>query len=192
MKILARNIAAGFLALLMIAPLLSAQAKEYAIDVKGAHAFVQFRIKHLGFSWLYGRFDTFDGTFSYDPNDDSKNTVEVVVDVASIDTSHAERDKHLRADKYLNVAKFPQAKFVSTKYVSTGEKSAKLTGNLTLLGVTKEVVVDVEYIGGGKDPWGGERVGFEGTTTINAQDFGVETAWVQDVDLIWSVEGIAK
>ncbi len=166
-------------------------ADKYQIDVKGAHAFVQFRVKHLGYSWLYGHFDRFDGTFSYDPKDDSKNTVSVTVDVTSLDSNHAERDKHLRAKKYLNTDKFSKASFQSTSYQTVSENKAVLKGNLTLMGVTKEITLDVDVIGGGDDPWGGYRQGFEGTATISAKDFGMK-ANVGEVELIWSVEGIKQ
>ena len=192
MRRLTRTLIIGLTLISAFAPLNLVFAKDYKIDVDGAHAFVQFRVKHLGFSWLYGRFNDFDGSFSYDPNDDSKNRVEVTVDVASIDSNHAERDKHLRSKDYFNVSKYPTANFVGTKYETTGEGLAKLTGELTLLGVTKEITLDVEYIGAGKSPWGDERIGFEGRTTINAQDFGVPASWLTEVDLIWSVEGIHK
>ncbi|WP_086932464.1 YceI family protein [Agarilytica rhodophyticola] len=168
-----------------------AAAGTYAIDTKGAHAFVQFRYKHLGYSWLYGRFNKFDGEFTYDPKDDSKNSVTVTVDVTSVDSNHAERDKHFRSGKYLNTDKHSQAKFVSTKYKSLGDNKATLTGNLTLMGVTKPVTLDVDVIGGGDDPWGGVRQGFEGRTTINPADFGMK-ADIGKVELVWSVEGILK
>lgn len=164
---------------------------NYVIDTKGAHAFVQFRVKHLGYSWLYGRFNEFEGSFSYDAKDDKKNKVEVVVDMTSLDSNHAERDKHLSAKKYLNSSKFAKAKFVSTKYETTGKDKAKLTGDLTFMGVTKPVMLDVTVIGGGDDPWGGYRQGFEGVTTISAKDFGM-AADIGEVELIWSVEGIRK
>ncbi len=168
-----------------------AAADRYKIDTDGAHAFVQFRVKHLGYSWLYGRFNRFDGEFVYDPKDDSKNSVTATVDVTSLDTNHAERNKHLRDTKYLNADKFSKAKFVSTKYETVGENKAKLTGNLTLMGKTKEVVLDVDVIGGGDDPWGGYRQGFEATTTIKPADFGMK-ANVGEVELTWSVEGIRQ
>ena len=175
----------------------SAMADDYVIDTKGAHAFIQFRIKHLGFSWLYGRFNEFDGEFTYDAKDASKNKVAVDINVASIDSNHAERDKHLRGEKFLDTSKFPKAKFVSTGYKTTGEKTAELTGNLTLHGVTKPITIAVEHIGGGTDPWGGYRHGFEGTTTITPQDFGMELTKslgpsAAEVEMFLSVEGIRK
>ncbi len=179
-------------AALVFAPSALVSAENiYTIDTQGAHAFVQFRVKHLGYSWLYGHFDRFDGEFVYDAKDDSKNKVSVTVDVTSLDSNHGERDKHLKGKKYLNAGKYAKATFESTKYETLSEKKAKLTGNLTLLGVTKEIVLDVDLIGGGDDPWGGYRQGFEGKATISAADFGI-AASVGEVELIWSVEGILK
>ncbi len=193
MKIITTFASSALLAAaLTILPSSFVAADTYAIDTKGAHAFVQFRIKHLGYSWLYGRFNSFDGNFVYDPKDDSKNTVSVTADMSSLDSNHAERDKHLRAEKFLNTDEFPKASFVSTKYETVDDSTAKLTGDLTLMGVTKSITLDVENIGGGKDPWGGFRHGFEGRATINAQDSGMKAGYVKDVDLIWSVEGIRQ
>jgi len=193
MNVLKRLTSSALIAASLVTlPASFAFADTYQVDTKGAHAFVQFRIKHLGFSWLYGRFNTFDGQFNYVPGDDSKNNITMTVDVNSLDTNHAERNKHLRADKFLNAGNFPKATFVSTSYETTGDKTAKLTGDLTLLGVTKQITLDVDEIGGGKDPWGGYRHGFEAKTTINAQDFGVKEPYVQDVELILSVEGIKQ
>ncbi len=174
-----------------------AVADDYVIDTRGAHAFIQFRIKHLGYSWLYGRFNEFEGEFTFDENRPSKNKVIVDIDVTSLDSMHAERDKHLRGKKYLNTEKFPTAKFVSTKYVPTGDKTANLQGNLTLHGTTKPVTISVEHIGGGNDPWGGYRNGFEGTLTINPADYGMQLTKslgpsASEVELFLTVEGIRK
>jgi len=92
----------------------SAFAEDYAIDKKGAHASIQFKISHLGYSWLWGRFNDFDGTFSYDEKDKSASKISVTVNTKSVDSNHAERDKHLRSSDFLDVDKFPQAKFEST------------------------------------------------------------------------------
>ncbi|MCW5587439.1 MAG: YceI family protein, partial [Chromatiales bacterium] len=102
------RLAAGMLLLLSGAAL----ASDYVIDTKGAHAFVQFHIKHLGYSWLTGRFNTFGGKFSYDEANPDAARVEVTIDTASVDSNHAERDKHLRDDDLLDVKQFPQAHFV--------------------------------------------------------------------------------
>lgn len=172
-----------------------AAAADYVIDTEKAHAFVQFRIQHLGFSWLYGRFNTFDGTFSYDPQNAAANKAAVNIDVASIDSNHAERDKHLRSADFLDVEKFPQARFVSTSYQDKGDGKGVLSGNLTLHGVTKPVTIAVERIGEGKDPWGGYRAGFYGTTTLTLADFGITRDLgpaSQTLELMLSVEGIRQ
>ena len=87
-----------------------AYAEEtYDFDIKGQHAFIQFKIKHLGYSWLIGRFNRFDGSFTVDDHDTTKNRVNVEIDVASLDSNHAERDKHLRSADFFDVDKFPKA-----------------------------------------------------------------------------------
>lgn len=168
----------------------SVNADDYVIDVNGAHAFVQFKAQHLGYSYLYGRFNTFDGKFTYDSEDDTKNSVWMTVDMSSVDSNHSERDKHLRGKKFFNVDKFPEAKFVSRAYKTVSAGKAKLTGDLTLMGVTKKVVFDVKIIGGGRDPWGGYRQGFEARTLINTKDFGMSLPKKRnDIELVVSVEG---
>lgn len=172
-----------------------ASAAEYDFDIKGAHASINFRIKHLGYSWLVGRFDKFNGTFNYDDKALDKSSVKVEIDTASINSNHAERDKHLRAEEFLDVAKFPTATFVSTSVTPDGEGKAKITGDLTLRGVTKQVVIDAVTIGGGKDPWGGERQGFEGTTKFALTDFGIPKQLgpaSKEVELQLHVEGVRK
>jgi polyisoprenoid-binding protein YceI len=181
---------AGIVAAAVLGMSAHVEAADYTIDTAGAHAFVQFRVKHMGFSWLYGRFNKFEGSFTFDEKDPSKNKVDVTVDVTSLDSNHAERDKHLRSGDYLNASKFPKATFVSTAYKPTGEKTAELTGNLTLHGVTKPITIDVEHIGIGKDPWGGFRAGFEGRATIKPQDWGIKLG--EEVELFLTAEGIRK
>ena len=145
-------------------------AADYEIDA--GHSFVEFRIKHLGYSWLYGRFNRISGRFSHDPDNPQANAISVAIDPASVDTNHAERDKHLRSADFLDVATYPDASFESTGY--TGDaRSGTLEGNLTLHGVTKPVSIRLEKLGEGKDPWGGYRAGFIGTTTLTRKDFGI-------------------
>ncbi|MCU7918691.1 MAG: YceI family protein [Candidatus Thiodiazotropha sp. (ex Dulcina madagascariensis)] len=179
-------------ALIMTTPL---SAEEYVIDNKGAHAFIQFRIKHLGYSWLFGRFNAFSGHFSYDEKNPSAARIAVDINPASIDSNHAERDKHLRSEEFLHVDKYPTAKFVSTAYQEKADGSAVLKGDFTLRGVTKPVAIAVEKIGHGKDPWGGYRRGFFGTTEIALKDFGIPFDLgpaSRTVQLELSVEGIRQ
>lgn len=170
-------------------------ADDYEIDTKGAHAFIQFRVQHLGYSWLYGRFNEFGGKFSYDDAAPEKASVEVTIKTNSVDSNHAERDKHLRSDDFLDVKKYPEAKFVSTSYTPGKEGKGILKGNLTLHGVTKAVEIEMHAIGAGKDPWGGYRRGFEGKTKFAMSDFAIVKNLgpkSKDVEMILSIEGIRK
>lgn len=175
---------------------LPALADNYTIDTKGAHASINFSIKHLGYSILTGRFDTFAGDFSYDPAKPEASTINVTIDTNSVNSNHAERDKHLRSPDFLNVEKFPKATFVSKKIVLGKDKNEfDIVGDLTLNGVTKSVTIDAAKIGEGKDPWGGYRVGFEGETEIKLKDFNVKMDLgpaSQVVKLQLNVEGIKK
>jgi len=171
------------------------QAADYVIDTEKAHAFIQFRIKHLGYSWLLGRFNDFDGSFSYDETKPTASTVEVSIRTASIDSNHAERDKHLRGEEFLEVDRFPEATFVSTGYTENADKTAVMTGNLTLHGVTRPVSIAVKPVGHGPDPWGGKRRGFEGTTRLKLTDYNINFDLgpaAREVELFLSVEGIEQ
>lgn len=171
------------------------KAEDYVIDTKGAHAFIQFKIKHLGYSWLLGRFNKFEGEFSYDEKKPAASKISIDIDPASIDSNHAERDKHLRGNDFLDVSKYPKASFVSTSYKEKGKGKGVLTGNFTLHGITKNIKIDVMHIGHGKDPWGGYRRGFEGKTSFKLADYGIKYNLgpaSKEVELFLSVEGIRK
>jgi polyisoprenoid-binding protein YceI len=173
----------------------SAMAADYVIDTTNAHASITFKVSHLGFSWIIGRFDKFSGTFSYDDKNPDASTVNVEIDTSSVDTNLALRDKHLRAADLLDTDMFPTAKFESTAVKSTGGNKATITGNLTLHGVTKAITIDAEHVGGGKDPWGGYRDGFTGTTKITLADYGILRNLgpaTKDVELILNIEGVRK
>ena len=170
-------------------------AEDYTIDAKGMHASIQFKISHLGYSWMWGRFSNFEGTFSYDEKNKSASKIAVTVKTASVDSNHAERDKHLRGGDFLEVDKFPEAKFISTSYIEGSDGKAVLKGNLTLHGVTKEVEVEVSQVGAGKDPWGGYRRGFGGKTRIALKDFNINKNLgpaSAELDLIFEFEGIRE
>jgi len=177
-----------------------AQAADYKMDIEGAHAFVNVKVSHLGFSFITGTFRDFDGSFSFDANKPEEAKVQVKLKTASLFTNHAERDKHVLGKDFLNASKFPEATFVSSKVVPTGtddkgRMTADVTGDLTLMGTTKPILIKATLMGEGKDPWGGERVGFEGTSSINRQDF----AKMMDlgpqsntVELYFTFEGIRQ
>ncbi|MBM7072562.1 YceI family protein [Shewanella sp. 202IG2-18] len=149
-------------------------AADYQVDVRGAHAFVNFKIKHLGYSWLYGRFNKFDGKFTWDESNPNGSNINIEIDTASIDSNHAERDKHLRNKDFLNVSKYPTSTFNSTKIKFDDKTHGVVTGEFTLHGVTKTISFPIEKLGEGKDPWGGYRAGFVGTTQIKLSDYGIE------------------
>ena len=173
----------------------SAQAavEKYTIDTSGSHAFVQFKVNHLGYSWLHGRFNDFGGSFELDPSDHSDAEISISIDTSSVDTNHEERDKHLKSKDFLNVKAFPNATFKSTKVNLNSAGNGTVTGNLTLNGVTKPVTLDVNQIGFGVDPWGGYRRGYEATTTFKMADFGMSYDLGQasrTVEMTLSIEGI--
>jgi polyisoprenoid-binding protein YceI len=148
------------------------QAASYTIDP--SHSFVKFETSQLGVSKLSGRFNKIVGKLMYDPAaGDGSQSVEVSIDTTSLDTNWADRDKHLRSGDFFNVAKFSNATFKSTKF--DGDASGgTLTGILTFLGVSKNIDFPIKKIGEGKDPWGGYRVGFEGTYKMTRKDFGMD------------------
>ena len=154
-----------------------AMAADYTIDKEGQHAFIDFKISHLGYSFIYGTFKDWSGTFSFDAAKPEDSKISIDIKTASVDTNHAERNKHISSKDFLDVATYPDAKFVSTSVKSTGKNAdgkdtADVTGDLTLHGVTKPIVIKAVFNGEGKDPWGGYRAGFNGTTTIKRSDFG--------------------
>ena len=168
-----------FAALAIGSALLSANvmAADYVVDKQGQHAFVDFKISHLGYSYITGTFKDIDGKFSFDAAKPEDSKIEFNVNTASVFTNNAERDKHISSKDFLKVADFPKATFKSTSVKSTGKNAdgkatADVTGDLTIAGVTKPVVVKATFLGEGKDPWGGYRAGFEGTTSIKRTDFG--------------------
>ena len=172
----------------------SAASETFVIDTDRAHASITFRIKHLGFSWLTGRFDDFNGTFTFDAKRPENSTVKVEIDTKSVNTNHAERDKHLRGKDFLNVSKYPTATFESTGVKLNGD-AATITGKLTLHGVTKEIEIAAKPVGGGEDPWGGYRQGFTGITQLALKDFGIDYDLgpaSQVVDMTLDIEGIRQ
>ena len=150
-----------------------ANAADYKIDAEGAHAAINFKIKHLGYSWLSGRFNTFNGTFNYEAGKPAASQVQVVIQTASLDSNHAERDKHLKGKDFLNASKFPTATFTSTGYKAKDDNGGVLTGTFELHGVSKTISFEIAKVGEGKDPWGGYRAGFSGSTSLKLADYGI-------------------
>lgn len=144
-------------------------ADKYKLDTEGAHSYVNFKVSHLGYGFVDGRFNEFEGEFSYDSASNVISDVNVVVKTDSVDSNHGERDKHIRSDDFLDVANFGEATFVST-----GFAEGKLTGDITIHGVTKSITIPMTKTAEGDDPWGGYRIGLFGTVELTLADFGIK------------------
>jgi polyisoprenoid-binding protein YceI len=161
----------------------SANAAEYGFDK--AHSHVGFSVTHI-LSKVSGEFKSYDGTFKFDSKDPSADSVAVTIDVTSISTDNEMRDHHLQSPDFFDAAKYPTITFTSTSVAKTGDNDYKITGDLTMHGVTKSVVLDTEYLGAdsmplpmSKDPKDvAQLVGFNATTKIDRRDFGL--TWGQD------------
>jgi polyisoprenoid-binding protein YceI len=136
------------------------------------HTIVEFSAKHLMISTVKGRIADIEGTISIDEKNPRNSSVEATLKTASIDTRTEPRDDHLRSGDFLNVEKYPEIKFRSTRF-DGDRKAFKLTGDLTIRDVTRPITLDVEFEGQTKDPWGGERVGFSAKGKIDRRDFGL-------------------
>lgn len=171
---------------------IKAIAADYKLDP--THSFINFKVSHLGFSWLLGRFNKLSGEFNFDSADPQASTITVLIDTTSLDSNHSERNIHLKGEDYLDVKTYPEAKFVSTSYRGT-EQGGMLSGKLTLHGVTKDIKFDIKKVGEGDDPWGGYRAGFEGSITLKRTDFGMESnlgPLANDVYLDLFIEGVRE
>jgi polyisoprenoid-binding protein YceI len=142
-----------------------------------SHSNVGFSARHLMVAKVRGHFASWSGTLEIDEENPGASKVEVSIDAASIDTKEADRDKHLKSADFLDVENHPQITFRSTKVERKSKSDLVVTGDLTIRGTTRSVTLDVEYAGRAKDPWGGERVGFSASTSINRKDYG----------LVWNV-----
>ncbi|MDN6179700.1 MAG: YceI family protein [Halomonas subglaciescola] len=180
----------------VLLPFSQAQAANYQVDTEGDHAFVQFKISHLGFSYILGSFKGFSGEFDYDPDNLDDASVAFEVQVASLDTHHAERDRHIMGADFLNADEYPTATFESTGFESTGDDEGIVTGELTLHGETQTIDMPVTLLGEGDDPWGDYRAGFEGSTTLELSEFGIDMQKfpepMRELELYVTFEGIRE
>ena len=143
-------------------------------EFDAAHTGVHFKVRHLMVSHVRGDFEKFTGMITYDESDVTKSTADITIEAASINTRVAKRDEHLRSPDFLDVAKYPAITFKSKKVEKAGDGRLKVTGDLTIKGVTREAVLDVEGPTPAiKDPQGNTRVGGSATTKINRKDFGL-------------------
>jgi polyisoprenoid-binding protein YceI len=147
-------------------------AAEYVVDSE--HTRAHFSVKHMMVANVRGSFSKVTGAANIDEKDITKSTVEAVIDVASVDTNEPKRDDHLRSADFFDTAKYPTMTFKSTKVQKAGKDKLKVSGDLTLHGVTKPVVLDVEgFSAEAKDPWGNVKRGGVATTKVNRKDFGL-------------------
>ncbi len=138
-----------------------------------SHSEVNFAVKHMMISTVRGKFNSFSGTIDFNEADPARSSIDVSIDVASIDTRDEKRDGHLKSGDFFDVEKFPTASFKSTKVEKTSDSTAKVTGDLTLRGVSRPVVLDVTYAGQAKSPWGTTSAGFSASTKISRKDWGL-------------------
>jgi len=176
-----------------LAASVTATAETYELDP--AHTFPYFSISHLGFSTMRGRFNTTSGTITMDKQKGT-GSVEVEIDVNSVDTAFAKRDEHLRGPDFFNATEFPKMTYKSTKVTFNKDDSAVVEGNLTLMGVTKPLTLNVEKITCGVHPFNKkEMCGFDATATIKRSDFGVKyglPAIGDEVTMHIEAEGVKK
>ena len=154
---------------------LSAAAGTWDIDA--AHTNLGFSARHAMVAKVRGHFAEYTGSFTIDGDDISKSSAELTIQTGSILTGQADRDGHLKSPDFLDVESFPTLTFVSTQVAPVSQSDWKVTGDLTIHGVTKSVVLDVEFAGVETDPWNNTKAGFSATAEIDREDFGL--SWNQ-------------
>ena len=149
-------------------------------NIDPSHSAIAFSVRHMVISKARGRFTKWSGELQFDAEKPRASSVQVTIDPASIDTADAQRDAHLRSPDFFDVEKYPQATFKSTKVQELSGDRLHITGDLTVHGVTRPVSFEAIFEGSAKDPWGGERAGFSGSTSIDRKDFGLR--WNQALE----------
>ena len=143
----------------------------YTIDP--THSRIGFVARHAMVTKVRGSFNEFAGTGTFDADNPANSHLQLTIQAASIDTRNADRDGHLRSNDFFDMEAYPEITFVSTAVEQAGDDEFKVTGDLTIKGVTKPVTIDFEYTGTAVDPYGNHRIGIEGTTTVNRKDWGI-------------------
>ena len=146
-------------------------AQKWNFDT--VHSTIGFSVRHLMISKVHGHFKTWTGTLLIDEATPAASSVEVEIEAASIDTKEGQRDDHLRSPDFLEVQKFPKIRFQSTRVEKVSDERYRVTGNFTIRDSTKPIVLDFDYLGRAKDPWGGERIAFAAKTSIDRKDYGL-------------------
>ena len=149
-------------------------------QIDGSHSGIHFTVRHLVIAKVRGQFSRWSGTITVPGEDFTRASVEVVIDASSIDTGVADRDAHLRSPDFFDVAQYPEITFKASRFEPQGDTTARLVGELTLKGITREIALTVERGGQARDPWGNERAAFSAKTSIERSDFGL--TWNQALE----------
>ena len=149
-------------------------------QIDSSHSHINFTARHMMISKVRGSFETFSGTVNFDEKNPINSTVDIAVQLASINTRDGQRDGHLKSPDFFDVETHPTMRFVSTRVEQIDENNGRLIGNLTIKGVTHEVALDVEYAGMAKSTWGTQSAGFSATGTLNRKDWGLN--WNQALE----------
>lgn len=149
-------------------------------QIDSSHSHINFTARHMMISKVRGSFESFSGTVNFNEENPVNSTVDIAVDLSSINTRDAQRDGHLKSPDFFDVASHPTMRFVSTRVEQIDENNGRLIGDLTIKGVTHEVALDVEYAGVAKSPWGTESAGFSATGSLNRKDWGLN--WNQALE----------
>ena len=178
------------------APAQAAAGEALTYEIDPVHSTVIFRVKHLDIGMAYGRFNDLSGTITHDPADPKASSISVSVKAESVDTNSEKRDEHLMSPDFLSAKEFPTIDFKSTKVEKKGQEIV-VTGDLTLHGITKPVTVNVNHAGRGPDPWGNDRVGFEGRFEVDPKTYEIrymtdEKMLGPGIQLIVSLEATRK
>ena len=181
------------LGLVAFTSLVSAEVEQYSIDSK--HSFANFSVRHV-VAKTSGSFSDVSGMITIDHDNLANSSVHATIKVASVNTNLAKRDEHIQKPEYLDALNFGEITFVSKKIVAKSATQGLMTGDFTMHGVTKTIIIPFEILGFGADPWGGKRSGFEAATVIKASDYGF--AWMKkanapvgdDIEVTLLIEGI--
>jgi len=149
-------------------------------QIDSSHSHINFTARHMMISKVRGSFESFNGTVNFNEENPVNSTVDIAVDLSSINTRDAQRDGHLKSPDFFDVESHPTMRFVSTRVEQIDENNGRLIGDLTIKGVTNEVALDVAYAGVAKSPWGTESAGFSATGSLNRKDWGLN--WNQALE----------
>ncbi len=177
---------------MLVAPAASA-ADTYNVD--SAHAAAMFKVGHLGIGYTWGTFNDLSGSYTLDKKNPANSSINITIKTASVDTNNQKRDDHLRGPDFFNAKQFPTLTFESTKVEKAKGDDLKVTGKLTMHGVTKTITVPVKKVGEGKDPWGNYRTGYEAMFVVNRHDYGItfmKGVAGDDITVHLALEGVKK